>query len=103
MLPISIGGTGIRENSLVFLMVALGATRSTSTVTSLLIFFMLIVLGLLGAVVYIVRPFVLRQRDRNIEQKQNTLEEKEKSFEDISLVDMAEETQDKHNKNSEND
>ncbi len=101
MLPISIGGTGIRENSLVFLMVALGATRSTSTVTSLLVFFMLIVLGLLGAAVYIIRPFVLRQRDRITEQKQFNREGKE--LEDISIIDAADGKQKLRNINRETD
>ncbi|MBM3709969.1 MAG: flippase-like domain-containing protein [Actinobacteria bacterium] len=61
MLPISIGGTGIRENSLVFLMVALGAPSDKSTVCSLILFAMLIVLGIIGAVVYIVRPLFMKQ------------------------------------------
>ncbi|MBN1298740.1 MAG: flippase-like domain-containing protein [Actinobacteria bacterium] len=61
MLPISIGGTGVRENSLVFLMVALGAAQDRSTVASLLLFAMILGFGLLGAIVYIVRPFILKQ------------------------------------------
>jgi len=65
MLPISIGGTGIRENSLVFLMVALGAPSEKSTVASLLLFAMIITVGIIGAVVYVVRPFILKQpKDR---------------------------------------
>jgi len=61
MLPISIGGTGVRENSLVFLMVALGAAKDRSTVASLLLFAMILAVGLVGAIVYIVRPFILKQ------------------------------------------
>jgi glycosyltransferase 2 family protein len=61
MLPLSIGGTGIRENSQVFLMVALGASSVKSTVTSLLLFAMIIMVGIIGAIVYIVRPFILKQ------------------------------------------
>ena len=61
MLPVSIGGTGIRENSLVFLMVALGASSEKATVTSLLLFAMIITVGIIGAVVYAVRPFILKQ------------------------------------------
>jgi len=61
MLPISIGGTGVRENSLVFLMVALGAAKDLSTVASLLLFAMILGFGLLGGIVYIVRPFILKQ------------------------------------------
>ena len=61
MLPISIGGIGIRENSLVFLMTALGATSDKATVVSLVIFAQLLLLGIIGAIVYVVRPFVLKQ------------------------------------------
>ncbi len=61
MLPISIGGTGVRENSLVFLMVALGAAGDRSTVTSLITFLIILSLGLLGALVYVIRPFILKQ------------------------------------------
>jgi glycosyltransferase 2 family protein len=61
MLPLSIGGTGIRENSQVFLMVALGASSVKSTVASLLLFLMIIIIGIIGAIVYIVRPFILKQ------------------------------------------
>ncbi len=63
MLPISIGGIGIRENSLVFLMVALGAANDRATVCSLLLFAMLIVLGIIGGIVYVVRPFISKQKD----------------------------------------
>jgi glycosyltransferase 2 family protein len=61
MLPISIGGAGVRENSLVFLMVALGASAERSATVSLILLAMLILLGLIGAIIYIARPFVLKQ------------------------------------------
>ncbi len=61
MLPISIGGMGVRENSIVFLMAALGAPRDLSAMTSLIIFAIILAIGLTGAIVYIVRPFVSKQ------------------------------------------
>lgn len=57
MIPISIGGIGIRENSLVFILVAMGAANEKAALCSLLIFFMLILLGMVGGIVYIVRPY----------------------------------------------
>jgi len=60
-LPISIGGAGLRENSLVILMTALGASRETSTASSLIIFAIILFMGIIGAVIYIIRPFVLKQ------------------------------------------
>ena len=83
MLPISIGGTGIRENSLVFLMVALGAPSDKSTVCSLILFAMLIVLGIIGAVIYVVKPFVIKQpRISKVELKEEAV--LEKSPEDLA-------------------
>ena len=66
MLPISIGGIGIRENSLVFLMVALGADGEKSTVASLILFVMILAVGIVGAIVYILRPFILKQQTPKI-------------------------------------
>jgi uncharacterized protein (TIRG00374 family) len=57
MIPISIGGIGLRENSLVFILVAMGAANEKAALCSLLIFFMLVLLGMVGGIVYIVRPY----------------------------------------------
>jgi glycosyltransferase 2 family protein len=87
MLPISIGGTGIRENSLVFLLVALGAPSEKSTVASLLLFAMIITVGIIGAVVYAVRPFILKQpKDRK-----TVLEKEIEIVTEEGIIDAAEE------------
>lgn len=57
MLPISIGGIGLRENSLVIIMVAMGVNNEKATLCSLLILFMLIIMGIIGGITYIVRPY----------------------------------------------
>ncbi|OFW53892.1 MAG: hypothetical protein A2163_02260 [Actinobacteria bacterium RBG_13_35_12] len=57
MLPISIGGIGLRENSLVFIMVAMGAANAKAALCSLLILFMLIIVGIVGGITYIVRSY----------------------------------------------
>jgi uncharacterized protein (TIRG00374 family) len=57
MIPISIGGIGLRENSLVFIMVAMGVTSEKAALCSLLILLMLIIMGTIGGIIYIVRPF----------------------------------------------
>jgi uncharacterized protein (TIRG00374 family) len=58
MIPISIGGIGLRENSLVFIMVAMGVSNERAALCSLLILFMLIIMGVIGGVIYIVRPYL---------------------------------------------
>ena len=87
MLPIAIGGTGLRENALVFFMVALGAQNEKAAMTSLVLFAMLLVLGIIGGIIYAVRPFILRQSQpgaKDLEQNLNS-----------SIEDMA----DRDNKN----
>lgn len=61
-LPISIGGAGLRENSTVFLMIALGAAQDKSVTCSIIILAIILAMGLAGAVTYIVRPFI---KDKN--------------------------------------
>lgn len=61
MIPISIGGIGLRENSLVFIMVTLGAIREKAALSSLTIFMFLLVFGIIGGLVYIIKPFVSRR------------------------------------------
>ena len=42
-------------------MVALGAQHEKAAMTSLILFAMLLVLGIIGGIIYAVRPFILRQ------------------------------------------
>ena len=75
MLPITIGGTGLRENALVFFMVALGAQNEKAAMTSLVIFAMILVLGIIGGTIYAVRPFILKQSQpsqKDLEQNLNS-------------------------------
>ena len=58
MLPVSIGGMGLRENSLVFIMVALGVANDAAALCSLLIFAMLIIVGIIGGITYNIRPYL---------------------------------------------
>ena len=61
MLPISIGGIGLRENSLVFILVAMGVINEKAALFSLIIFAMFIVFGGFGGIAYIIRPFFERR------------------------------------------
>jgi len=65
MLPISLGGIGVREGSLVFLMVSLGAQNEKAAMCSLLLLAMLLAVGIIGGIVYAIRPFLAKkERDR---------------------------------------
>ncbi len=57
MIPISIGGIGLRENSLVFILVAMGVTNEKAALCSLLILFMIVLMGVLGGIIYTARPY----------------------------------------------
>jgi len=65
MIPISIGGIGLRENSLVFIMVAMGVTNEKAALCSLLILFMIILMGIVGGIIYIVRPYFESRSKKN--------------------------------------
>jgi len=56
MVPISIGGIGIRENTLVFIITAMGVGGEQAAICALLIFLMLIFIGIIGGITYSVRP-----------------------------------------------
>ncbi len=56
MLPISIGGIGLRENSIVFILVAMGIINEKAAILSLILLAMYIFIGILGGILYIVRP-----------------------------------------------
>ena len=72
MLPISIGGAGLRENSLVIIMVALGAANDKATLVSLLTFMMLIIVGIIGGITYNVRPYIKAETIKDGELKENS-------------------------------
>ena len=65
MIPISIGGIGLRENSLVFIMVAMGVNNEKAALCSLLILFMLIIMGIIGGIIYIIRPYFESRSKKN--------------------------------------
>jgi glycosyltransferase 2 family protein len=67
MLPISLGGIGVREGSLVFLMVSLGAQNTKAAMCSLLLLAMALIMGVIGGLVYAVRPLIAKkEKDRLI-------------------------------------
>ncbi len=70
MLPISIGGMGLRENSTVFILVALGVINEDAALFSLIIFAMLILFGTFGGIAYIVRPIFGTRTKNRIEEQQ---------------------------------
>jgi uncharacterized protein (TIRG00374 family) len=66
MLPISLGGIGVREGSLVFLMVSLGAQNAKAAMCSLLLFAMLLVMGIIGGLIYAIRPFLAKKEKNSL-------------------------------------
>jgi uncharacterized membrane protein YbhN (UPF0104 family) len=57
MIPVSVGGIGLRENAIVLIMASLGVMEERAAVCSLLILVMLLIVGTLGGIIYIVRPY----------------------------------------------
>jgi len=67
MIPISIGGIGLRESSIVFIMVALGVANNKAALCSLLILFMLVLVGIVGGIIYVIRPYFERRLKRTVQ------------------------------------
>jgi hypothetical protein len=57
MIPVSVGGIGLRENAIVIIMAGLGVMEEKAAVCSLLILVMLLIVGIIGGIVYIIRPY----------------------------------------------
>jgi uncharacterized protein (TIRG00374 family) len=57
MIPVSIGGIGLRENTLVFILISMGVSSEVAGIHSLLVFFMLVLIGIIGGIVYLARPY----------------------------------------------
>ncbi len=61
-IPITIGGIGVRENALAFLLVALGTTRSQAALFSFIILFIILFNAMLGGLVYIAKNLFYRSK-----------------------------------------
>ena len=64
MIPVSIGGIGLRENTLVFILISMGVSSEVAGIHSLLVFFMLVLIGIIGGIVYLVRPYFEKRSAR---------------------------------------
>jgi uncharacterized protein (TIRG00374 family) len=62
MLPISLGGTGVREGSLVFLLVSLNISHPKAAMCSLLLLAMTLIVGIIGGLIFAVRPFLNKKK-----------------------------------------
>ena len=71
-LPRFFRGIGLRENSLVLIMIALGAANDKATLVSLLTFMMLIIVGIIGGVTYNIRPYIEAGTRKNGKLKENS-------------------------------
>ncbi|MDD3520893.1 MAG: lysylphosphatidylglycerol synthase transmembrane domain-containing protein [Actinomycetota bacterium] len=62
MIPISIGGIGVREGAFVVLVGALGGPRNIATIVSIAVLIMILVPGVVGGIIYALRPYMDRKR-----------------------------------------
>jgi hypothetical protein len=70
MIPVSVGGIGLRENAIVIIMAGMGVMEERAAVCSLLILVMLLIVGIAGGIVYVARPYFEKSHvaaeDKNI-------------------------------------
>jgi uncharacterized protein (TIRG00374 family) len=71
MIPISIGGIGVREGTFVVLVGALGGPKNIAAIVSIAVLIMILIPGIIGGIIYALRPYLDRKR-RKIESKTNT-------------------------------
>jgi len=62
MIPISIGGIGVREGAFVILVGALGGQKDIATIVSIAILIMILIPGLVGGIIYAFRPYIDKKR-----------------------------------------
>jgi len=61
-IPISIGGIGIRENALVFVLAVFGAVQSGAMLFSLILLAIILIIGFTGGIVYLVKNLTGRSK-----------------------------------------
>lgn len=62
MIPVSIGGIGVREGAFVVLAGALGGEKNIATIVSIAILIMILIPGVVGGIVYALRPYIDKKR-----------------------------------------
>ncbi|MCL6087655.1 MAG: hypothetical protein M1475_04520, partial [Actinobacteria bacterium] len=62
MIPISIGGIGVREGTFVVLVGALGGEKNIATIMSIAILIMILIPGITGGIIYALRPYMDKKR-----------------------------------------
>jgi glycosyltransferase 2 family protein len=62
MIPISLGGIGVREGSFVILVGALGGARDVASIVSLVVLIILLIPGIAGSIIYSIRPAIDKKR-----------------------------------------
>lgn len=58
MIPISVGGIGVREGAFVILASALGAPKNIATIVSLVLLVIILIPGIAGGIIYAIRPAI---------------------------------------------
>lgn len=62
MIPISIGGIGVREGTFVILVGALGGEKNIAAIVSIAILIMILIPGVIGGIIYALRPYIDKKR-----------------------------------------
>jgi len=63
MLPISIGGVGIREGTFVVLVGALGGPKDMAAIVSIVVLMILLVPSIVGGIIYAIRPAIDKKKN----------------------------------------
>jgi len=63
MIPISVGGIGVREGIFVVLVGALGGEKNIAAIVSIATLIMILIPGVVGGIIYAMRPYIDRKKE----------------------------------------
>lgn len=64
MIPISVGGFGVREGTFAILVGALGGNMKIASIVSIAVLLIILIPGIAGGVIYALRPYLDKRRNR---------------------------------------
>lgn len=72
MIPISIGGIGVREGTFVILVGALGGSTSIAAIVSIVVLVIILTPGICGGIIYAIRPYLDKKRAKEASIKSSS-------------------------------
>jgi hypothetical protein len=69
MIPISVGGFGVREGTFAVLVGAMGGNMKIAAIVSIAVLIIILIPGIAGGIIYALRPYLDRRRSHRESKK----------------------------------